>query len=183
MAISTKGRSTTSVRRGDPRQHDRPTVTNSSSRQRKWRREPFMTPRWRRYSRAGELLDAIVVRVRDVDVPTPVRGHALGVPELPIARAIAAPHGEDVAVRVELLDAVVVSVRDVDVPAPVGRHAVGEVELAVVRAGAPPRREEGSVPIVLLDAVVVPVCDIDVPAPVGRHADGVVEIAVPRARL
>src|SRR5436190_15320607 len=111
-----------------------------------------MTPRWPRYSRAGELLDAIVVRVRDVDVPAPVRGHALGIPELPIARAVAAPHGEDVAVRVELLDAVVVPVRDVDVPAPVGRHAVGEVELAVARAGAPPRGDRGGVVIGLLDA-------------------------------
>src|SRR6266704_1970838 len=142
-----------------------------------------MTPRWLRYSRAGELLDAMVVRIRDIDVPAPVRGHALGVPELPIARAVAAPHGEDVAVRVELLDAVVVPVRDVDVPAPVGRHAIGEVELAVGRAGAPPRGEEGAGRIELLDAVVVPVRDVDVPAAVARHADGVVEIAVPRARL
>src|SRR5882724_5428539 len=102
-----------------------------------------MTPRWLRYSRAGELLDAMVVRIRDIDVPAPVRGHALGVPELPIARAVAAPRGEDVAARVELLDAVVAPIRDVDIPAPVGRHAGGVVELPVARAEAPPGGEEG----------------------------------------
>src|SRR5436309_8963749 len=113
-----------------------------------------MTPRWPRYSRAGELLDAMVVRIRDVAVPAPVRGHALGVPELPIARAVAAPPGEDVAARVELLDAVVVPVRDVDVPAAVGRHAEGEGEFAVARARARPRGEAGAVRMELLDAGV-----------------------------
>src|SRR5881396_2445654 len=98
-----------------------------------------MTPRWPRYSRAVELLDAIVVRVRDVDVPAPVGRHAVGEVELAVARAGAPPRGEDVAVRVELLDAGVERIRDVDVPAPVGRHAGGVVELPVARAEASPR--------------------------------------------
>src|SRR5205823_3718213 len=127
------------------------------------------------------LLDAAVVRIPDVDVPAPVGRHADGEVELPVARAVAPPPGEEGAVRIELLDAVVVLVRDVDVAAPVGRHADGEVEFA--GAGAPPRGEEGAVRIELLDAVVVPVRDVDVAAPVGRHANGVVEFAAPRARL
>src|SRR5256884_8553686 len=95
-------------------------------------------------SRARELLDALVVRIRDVDVPAPVGRYALGVMELAVARAVASPRGEEGAARVELLDAVVAVVCDVDVPAPVGRYAVGEIELPVARAGAPPCRDEGA---------------------------------------
>src|SRR5205823_12094306 len=89
-----------------------------------------------------ELLDALVVRIRDVDVPAPVGRYALGEMELAVARAVASPRGEEGAARVELLDAVVAVVCDVDVPAPVGRYAVGDVELPVTRAGAPPCRQE-----------------------------------------
>src|SRR5436309_2362570 len=89
-------------------------------------------------SGALELLDAVVVRIRDVDVPAPVGRHAVGVLELAVARAVASPGGDEGAARVELLNAVVAVVRDVDVPAPVGRYAVGEIELPVARAGARP---------------------------------------------
>src|SRR5438034_5462933 len=131
-------------------------------------------------SRARELLDALVVRIRDVDVPAPVGRYALGVMELAVARAVASPRGEEGAARVELLDAVVAVVCDVDVPAPVGRYAVGEVELPVSRAAGSPGRDEGAARVELLDAVVR-IRDVDVPAPVGRQAVGAVELAVARA--
>src|SRR5439155_17347778 len=70
-----------------------------------------------------ELLDAVVLRIRHVDVPAPVRRHDGGGLELSVVRAVAPPHGEEGAARVELLDAVVVRIRDVDVPARVGRSA------------------------------------------------------------
>src|SRR5207249_10356243 len=64
-------------------------------------------------SRAGELLDAAVARIRDVDVPAPVGRHAVGGGELSVARAVAPPGGEEGTARVELLDAVVDRMRDV----------------------------------------------------------------------
>src|ERR671935_176597 len=96
-----------------------------------------------------ELLDAVVERVRDVDVPAPVGRHAGGGVELSVARARASPRREEGAACVELLDAVVASVvvariRDVDVPARVGCHAVGFGELTA-RPLAPPGGEEGAV--------------------------------------
>src|SRR5436309_2238597 len=92
-----------------------------------------------RGSGAGELLDSMVVCIRDVDAPAPVGGNAGGQEELSIARTEAPPRGEEGAARVELLDAVVAAVRDIDAPAPIGRHAGGVDELAVARAVAPPR--------------------------------------------
>src|SRR5206468_8600341 len=92
-------------------------------------------------SRAGELLDAVVAGIGDVDVPAPVGRDAEGADgaaELSVARALTPPGGEEAAARVELLDAAVVRIRDVDVPAPVGRHAVGGGELSDARAVAPP---------------------------------------------
>src|SRR5207247_9581555 len=90
------------------------------------------TGRWNGCSRAGELLDAVVVRIRDVDVPTAVHRDAVGRVELPVARAAAAPRGEEGGRAAELLDAVVERIDDVDVPAPVGR----QIGRAVGRAGA-----------------------------------------------
>src|SRR5439155_330522 len=82
-----------------------------------------------------ELLNAIVARIRDVDVPAPVGRHAVGVAELPVPRAEAPPRGEEGTVRVELLDAVVGgAIGDVDVPARVGRHVAGAPEFSVARA-------------------------------------------------
>src|SRR5437016_12818507 len=95
-------------------------------------------------SRSRELMDALVVRIRGVDVAAAVGRYALGVMELAVALAVASPRGEEGAARVELLDAVVAVVCDVDVPAPVGRYAVGEVELPVSRAAGSPGREEGA---------------------------------------
>src|SRR5437762_1255088 len=114
-------------------------------------------------SRTGELLDAVVVVICDVDVPAPVGRHAGRGVELSVARALAPPGGEEGAARVELLDAVVVRIRDVDVPAPIGGDAGGEVELSVARAGAPPRGEEGAARVELLDAVVIVIGHVDVP--------------------
>src|SRR5439155_19804578 len=92
-----------------------------------------------------ELLNAVIVPIRDVDVPAPVGRHAPGVGELPVPRAEAPPRGEEGTVRVELLDAVVGgAVRDVDVPAPVRRHTLGARELSVARPDAPPGGEEGA---------------------------------------
>src|SRR5437773_11728789 len=95
-------------------------------------------------SRARELLDALVVRIRDVDVPAPVGRYAVGEMELAVARAVASPGREEGAARVELLDAVVAVVCDVDVPAPVGRYAVGEVEVQLCRGDGARCRGEGS---------------------------------------
>src|SRR5437773_12436579 len=95
-------------------------------------------------SRARELLDALVVRIRDVEVPAPVGRYALGVMELAVARAVASPRGEEGAARVELLDAVVAVVRDVDVPAPRSHERRVGVELAGRRAAASPGREQGA---------------------------------------
>src|SRR5262245_4858856 len=84
-----------------------------------------------RCSRAGEFLDAVVVRIRDVDVPAPVGRHAPGEAELSVARAETPPRVEEGTARIELLDAGVARIRDVDIPAPVGRHAIGAPELSV----------------------------------------------------
>src|SRR4030095_10475833 len=134
-----------------------------------------------RCSRAGELLDAVVERIGDVDVPAPVGRHAKGIVELSVARAETPPRGEEGPARIGLLDALVARIGDVDVPAPVGRHAKGLVELSVARAAAPPRGEEGTARIELLDAVVARIGDVDVPAPVGRHVAGGAELSVARA--
>src|SRR5437773_2702907 len=82
-------------------------------------------------SRAGELLDAVVERICDVDVPACIGRHADGVEELSVARAETPPRGQEGATPVELLDAIVERICDVDVPAPVGCHAAGAVELSV----------------------------------------------------
>src|SRR5262249_51188160 len=79
---------------------------------------PPRTPPPPRCSRAGELLDAVVVRIRDVDVPAPVGRHEPGRHDLAVARAGTPPRGEEGSARIELLDAVVAQIRDVDVPAP-----------------------------------------------------------------
>src|SRR5215475_6461569 len=44
----------------------------------------------------GELLDAIVARVGDVDVPGAINRYAVGVSELPIPAAKSAPRGQEV---------------------------------------------------------------------------------------
>src|SRR5207249_10268133 len=82
-------------------------------------------------SRAGELLDTVVVLVGDVDVPDRVGRHTEGVlvqgmRELSVPRAVTPPGSEEVAVRIELLDVDVVGVRDVDAAARVGRLGGGE---------------------------------------------------------
>src|SRR5262249_42271099 len=91
---------------------------------------PPRTPPPPRGSRAGEHLNAVVVRIRGVDVPPPLGRHAIGSAELSVADAPAPPRGEEGTARIELLDAVVERIRDVDVPAPVGRHAFGQAELS-----------------------------------------------------
>src|SRR5262249_1466972 len=102
---------------------------------------PPRTPPPPRCSRAGELLDAVVVQIRDVDVPAPVGCHTNGPIELSVAHARAPPRVEEGTARIELLDAVVVQIRGVDVPARVGRHAAGAPELSVARADTPPHGE------------------------------------------
>src|SRR4029453_14010272 len=137
-----------------------------------------------------ELLDAVVARIGDVDVPAPVGRHASGKVELSVARAAAPPRGEEGTARIELLDAVVARIGDVDVPAPVGRHASGEAELSVARAETPPRGEEGTARVELLDAGVFRIRGgrrsrspppRARPLPRRRHAWGEAELSVARA--
>src|SRR5947208_2024737 len=82
-------------------------------------------------SRAGELLDAVIVRISDIDVPACVGPHAVGAVELPVGSAKSSPRAEEGAVRVELLDAVVLRIRDEDVPARIGRYPERRVELSI----------------------------------------------------
>src|SRR5439155_11802098 len=76
-----------------------------------------------------ELLDAIVVPVRDVDVSRGVHGDAPGVLELPVPGSGAAPRGEEGPRAGEPLDAIVGHVGDVDVPRRVHGDTPGEFEL------------------------------------------------------
>src|SRR5262245_44942178 len=69
----------------------------------------------------GELLDAMVARVGDVDVPGAINRYAGRGVELPIRAAKRAPLGEEATRVRELLDAVVARVDDVHVPARVDR--------------------------------------------------------------
>src|SRR5207237_462300 len=84
-----------------------------------------------------ELLDAVVVRVRDVDVAAPVHGDCEGADELPVPATPAAPRAEEGPGVRELLDAVVEHVRDEDVPAPIHGDARGVVELPATAAPYP----------------------------------------------
>src|SRR5205814_8830298 len=68
-----------------------------------------------------EFLDAVVIFIRDVDVPAPVRCHGVGIVELSVAVAEAPPLGDEGAAVVEPLDAFVI--RDVNVVKPIARHA------------------------------------------------------------
>src|SRR5207248_2732368 len=52
-------------------------------------------PRGEEGAARGELLDAGVARIRDVDIPAPVGRDAVGVVELAVARAQAPPSGEE----------------------------------------------------------------------------------------
>src|SRR5439155_21499980 len=117
-----------------------------------------------------ELLDAVVVPIRNVDASAPVGRQTERLPEQAVARAGAPPRAEEGAARVELLDAVIKSICDVDVSARVGRHTKGAVELSV------PSNEEGAGRVKLLDAVIVRIRNVDVPAPIGRHAVREVEL-------
>src|SRR5262249_31453076 len=89
-----------------------------------------------------ELLDAVVVRIGDVDVPAPVGRHAKGIAERSVDRAGTPPREEEGTARIELLDAVVARICDVDVPARVGRHARRPFELSVARARQAPLQKE-----------------------------------------
>src|SRR5206468_3546638 len=99
-------------------------------------------------------LDAVVLRIRDEDVPARIGRYPERRGELAVG-PVAPPGGEEGAARVELLRAAVEPICDVDVPAPVGRHARGVLELAVAKTVAPPRVQKSAARIELLDAVVV----------------------------
>src|SRR5438876_3565802 len=84
--------------------------------------------------RIAKLLDAAVVRIRDVDISGSVGGDAEGSVELPVVAAARSPLSEVGAGSSELLDAVVVGVCDVNVATGVGRYALGRIELSVAGA-------------------------------------------------
>src|SRR5262249_21833581 len=84
-----------------------------------------------------ELLNAVIARVDDEDVPALIDRDARGVVELPIPAARDAPPREQGPVVRALLDAVLPGVGHVDVPARVDRDALGVAELST-----PPLRKE-----------------------------------------
>ena len=147
--------------------------------------------------RGIHLTDAVVVGVRDVDIPGTIHRHAIGLVEFragrhatavvtlnPIAR-----NRTDISRGIHLTDAAVVAVRDVDIPGTVHRHASGPVELragrrpsiaAVTRSPVARHSTDISRGIHLTDAAVVAVRDVDIPGTVHRHASGPVELRAGR---
>ena len=79
----------------------------------------------------------MVVTVRHIDISAAVYGYAIGVIELPVTAALAAPLRYEIPVTVELLDATVATVRHIDISAAVYGYARG-VELPVTAASAAP---------------------------------------------
>lgn len=90
------------------------------------------------FSGAAELLNPMVVQVRDVDVAGGVERDAQRRVELPVQCSEAAPLSPIVTVGGELLDAVIEAVRDVHVSDGVDGDADRIVELTVPRAEAAP---------------------------------------------
>src|SRR5262245_47029032 len=91
---------------------------------------------------AGELLDAAILGVRDIDVAAGVHRDVIGISELAVAGAAAAPLREvDTAAR-ELLDTTVCGVHHVDVAAGIHRHALWVEELPVSAPAVAPRLDE-----------------------------------------
>src|SRR5206468_432964 len=128
-----------------------------------------------------ELLDAVVA-IHDVDVPAPVGRHADGGAELSVARAAAAPRGDEGATDGHRRGGGAGRHIGGAASSDVGGRDAGAVELpAAPLAETPPRGEKSAGAGELLDAVVVRIRDVDVPVPVGRHAQGGVELAVARA--
>src|SRR5438067_4793626 len=107
-----------------------------------------------RARRPGQLLDALIVGIRDVEVALGVQRDAQGGLELARVCAGSTPLHGGTAVRRELLNSVVIPFGDVDVPLPVDGETSRALKLSrLATGGSPlcqrlPRRGE------LLDAVV-----------------------------
>src|SRR5207253_3800120 len=92
----------------------------------------------------GDLADAVVAEVRDVEVTGGIEGHAAwaelrggrGAAVAPEAVPTVAGVGRDGAPGGDLADAVVVQVRDVEVAGGIEGHAVGRVEMRGGRGAA-----------------------------------------------
>jgi len=93
-------------------------------------------------SRGVHLADALVVDVRDIDIPGTIHRHAKGLAESRAGRRASiadgtlsprARHRTDLSrAHSHLTDAVVAFVSDIDIPGTIHRHAIG---LAEFRAG------------------------------------------------
>ena len=150
-------------------------------------------------SRGIHLTDAVVVAVRDVDIPDTIHRNASGIVEFRAGRQDAvdaitassiARHRTDVSrARIHLTDAVVAAVRNVDIPGTIHRHAHGIVEFragrqdavaAVTASSIARHRTDISRGVHLADAVVAGVRDVDIPRTIHRHAIGIVDFLAGR---
>src|SRR5207253_2708541 len=142
----------------------------------------------------GDLADAVVLRVRDVEVAGGIEGHAAWADELRGGRGAAVARealrtgagvGRDDAAGGDLPDAVVLTLRDVEVAGGIEGHADGFVELRGGRGAAVACEthrtcagvgRDGAVGGDLADAVVAAVCDVEVAGGIEGHANGCVEL-------
>ncbi len=113
----------------------------------------------------GERLDAMVVGVCDVEVPSGVDAGADGLVELRRAGAVATPHAQERSVSVEGLDPVVERVDHVDGPRAVDRDAIRRREPAVSDTDRAQCRHERARRSELLDPVVPRVGDVHLARP------------------
>src|SRR6478672_7284508 len=75
------------------------------------------TPRGDEAARRCELLDAVVPRIRDVDVSTRIDRDAGWIGKCTVKASCTAPLADEIARRIEFLDPLIVRVRDIDVSA------------------------------------------------------------------
>jgi hypothetical protein len=85
----------------------------------------------------AELLHVIVSVIGDIDVTLGIGDDALGVAELPVTAALAAPFFKEFPVGAKFLDSTVLVVQDVDVVARVDGHALGAVKTPICGAFLP----------------------------------------------
>ena len=138
--------------------------------------------RRRRVGETAEPHDPVIRAVCHPDRARLADGDAEGLKELPGARALLAPLGDEVAVAVETLDPVVVGIAHEDVAKGVHGDPGRGSELPVGASGAAPGADEVPRGVELLDSVVARVCDVDVAGRVDRHVPRPLELTVTRPR-